>query len=229
MRRARSGIFLHEVLERVPLDLVRGPTTFETWRELVPEVSRLFDETIAVHRVDRAQREHAERLAWGAFTTPIALPAGGTLDRLASAASLVREMDFVFPVGDAARVYVRGSLDLAFEHRALTYFNVVDWKTDSLASFERVFGTWRATCTRTTTTLGGAVRAGGGQAPSGSKRGGKTTRRASEDCFYCFLRGLDHERGAVSGPYRPSWDEIVAWAEALRNRAHGHGCEEGCG
>ena len=90
-----SGVFVHEVLERVPLASFGG--SFEEWRARA-DVSALLDETIAVHRVEPEQRAHAERLVWSAYTTPVVLPDGRTLPRLANAARVVREMEFVFPV-----------------------------------------------------------------------------------------------------------------------------------
>jgi exodeoxyribonuclease V beta subunit len=208
LRSARaSGVFVHEVLERVPL--ASFDHAFEAWRAR-PEIAALFDETVAVHRVDPAQRAHAERLVWAAFTTPVALPGGGTLARIASASRVVREMDFVFPVAGLG-AYIRGSLDVALEHAGKTYF--VDWKTDSLAAYDPA-------------TLGEHVAAHYADqvhfyALAVVKLLGVRSRAEHEARFggilYCFLRGMDgHGAGVWSA--RPTWDEVTGWEDALRSR-----------
>jgi exodeoxyribonuclease V beta subunit len=208
LRSARaSGVFVHEVLERVPLGSFASD--FEGWRAK-PEVSDLFDEAIGVHRVDPAQRPHAERLVWAAYTTPMTLPDGAPLAGLAQARRVVREMEFVFPVADA-RVFVRGSLDLAFEHRGRTYF--VDWKTDAMASYEQA-------------ALGAHVRTHYAEqvqlyALALVKLLGPSTREDYEARFggllYLFLRGMEApDEGLWSA--RPSWDDILDWDAALSAR-----------
>ena len=205
-----SGVFVHEVLERVPLASFGVP--FEAWRAR-PDVSSLFDETIAVHRVEPEQRAHAERLVWSAYTTPVALPDGRTLARLADAARLVREMEFVFPV-PASRAFVRGSIDLAFEDQGRTYF--VDWKTDSLASYspDKLDAHVRAhyedqveLYTLAVVKLLG-VR---GSADHEARFGG---------LLYSFLRGLGPGGGGI-WTARPAWTEVGAWETALRGRRLG--------
>jgi exodeoxyribonuclease V beta subunit len=208
LRSARaSGVFVHEVLERVPLASFAGD--FVAWRARA-DVAALFDEAVAVHRVDPAQRGHAEQLVWAAYTTPVALPGGASIEGLSRAGRVVREMEFVFPVSDA-RVFVRGSLDVAFEHGGRTYF--VDWKTDVLASY-----------------AGAAVRAHvnahyAEQAQLYTlavvKLLGAHTRADYEARFggllYCYLRGMD-ARGEGLWASRPDWDEVVAWDAALGAR-----------
>ena len=132
LRSARaSGVFVHEVLERVPLASFARRLRGAGARARTS--SALFDEAIAVHRVDPAQREHAERLVWAAYTTPVALPGGGA-PRAHRRRRAGRARDGVrLPRAGDARVFVRGSLDLAFEHGGRTYF--VDWKTDALPSY----------------------------------------------------------------------------------------------
>jgi exodeoxyribonuclease V beta subunit len=211
LRSARtSGVFVHEVLERVPLASFSVPT-FELWRSQ-PTVSELFDETMAVHRVDPLQREHAQRLVWSAFTTRIDLPGGGALDRLADAPAVVREMQFVFPLRDA-RVYVRGSLDLAFAHDHKTYF--VDWKTDALPSYapERL-------AAHVSEHYEDQVRL---YALAVGKLLGVRSREQHDARFggilYVFLRGLEAE-GGTAGIWstRPTWEVAGAWEAALGAR-----------
>jgi exodeoxyribonuclease V beta subunit len=237
LRAARaSGVFLHELLERVPVPSfpAGSPASLSDWRVRV-DVSALFDEAMTTHRIDPEQRAHAEQLVWAAYTTPVALPGGGRIEGFAAATALVREMDFVYPIpsadgpllGAPASVapaadpnsyaaYVRGSLDLAFEHTSgdlrLTYF--ADWKSDSLGSYApdviarhvaAHYGEQVMLYTLAVVKLIG-VRS---RADHEARFGG---------LLYCFLRGFDGD-GRGLWVARPSWDEIVAWDRRLRDRA----------
>jgi exodeoxyribonuclease V beta subunit len=226
LRAARSsGIFLHELLERTPLASFTPGGSLADWRARA-DVSGLFDEAIAAHRVDPAQREHAEQLVWRAYTTPVALPGGARLEGLASAGAMAREMEFVYPIPETAHPalgevdagaaltighgYVRGSLDLAFQHEGLTYF--ADWKSDSLSSYApealarhvaaHYLDQAKLYALAVVRLLG--VRS---RADHEARFGG---------LLYCFLRGFGETSGLWSA--RPGWDEIVAWDESLRGR-----------
>jgi exodeoxyribonuclease V beta subunit len=223
LRSARaSGVFVHELLERVPLSSF-AVTSVEAWRAR-PDVSALFAEAIAIHRVDPAQRSHAERLVWSAYTTGIDLPRGMRIDRLADAPRVAREMDFVFDVASApegteapkGRVFVRGSIDLAFEHQGLTYF--ADWKTDSRVDYEP-----RALARHVDEHYGDQVKLYALAIVSLLE----IEDRAEYDrrfggLLYCFLRGMD-DGGAGVWSSRPSWDELTSWRTWLRERGTGGG------
>ncbi len=226
LRSARaSGVFLHELLEQMPLASFALPGDFAAWR-VRPDVCALFEENLAAHRIESAQREHAERLVWAAYTMPVALPGGDRLDGFAMATRVVREMEFVYPIPEpghptladgaahtplcVSHGYVRGSLDLAFQHRGLTYF--ADWKSDSLVSYapdslarhvalhyEDQAKLYALAVVRL---LG--VRS---RADHEARFGG---------LLYCFLRGFDEEGGLWSS--RPSWDDLLAWDESRRAR-----------
>ncbi len=211
LRSARaSGVFVHEVLERVPLGSFVGDLV--AWRRR-PDVAALFDDAIAVHLVDPAQRAHAEQLVWAAYTTPVALPDGTSIEGFGRASRLVREMEFVFPVSDA-RVFVRGSLDLAFEHGGRTYF--VDWKTDALASYAAVGAHVKTHYAEQVQLYALAV----------VKLLGVRTRAEYEARFggllYCYLRGMD-ARGEGVWSTRPDWDEVLGWDVALGARRFARG------
>jgi exodeoxyribonuclease V beta subunit len=237
LRAARSsGVFLHELLERVPLasfagghadggESAPGWCKLDEWRSRV-DVSTLVDEAIVVHRVDREQRDHAERLVWAAYTTSVTLPRGGEIRGFAEPARVTRETDFAYPIpeesgplfGDVAagahpirRGYVRGSLDLAFEHQGLTYF--VDWKSDSLVSYEpgalglrvaahyadqvKLYALAVVRLLRVRTRADHEARFGG--------------------LLYCFLRGLGVQGHGVWSSC-PSWDDVLRWDDELRAR-----------
>ena len=218
LRAARSsGVFLHELLERAPLDSFGTARSLESWRAL-PEVAARVEEAIAVHRVAPAQRGHAERLVWAAYTTAIALPGGNRIDAIARAAHVVREMDFVYPIpgatSDPARTvrgYVRGSVDLAFAHGGLTYF--ADWKSDSLASYapEVLARHVKAHYEDQLKLYAMAV----------VKLLGVRTREEYAERFggllYCFLRGMGQGGDGVWSA-RPSWDDLLRWERELGDR-----------
>ena len=229
LRAARaSGIFLHELLECVPLSSFGPRGSLADWRSRA-DVAALFDEAIAAHRIDPAQREHAEQLVWAAYTTPVTLPGGARLEGFAAARAMAREMEFVYPIPHPGHPalgvpeaegptpighgYVRGSLDLAFEHEGLTYF--ADWKSDSLASYapEALARHVAAHYMEQAKLYALAV----------VRLLGVRTRAEHEARFggllYCFLRGFGEAGGLWSA--RPTWDEIVAWDETLRARPWG--------
>jgi exodeoxyribonuclease V beta subunit len=228
LRSARaSGIFLHEVLERVPIESFAGGIGLDAWRERA-DVGALFDEGMATHRIDGAQRKHAEGLVWAAYTTPVALPRGRRIAGLAFAARVVREMEFVFPIPEGIhptlaepasgplqveRGYIRGSLDLAFEEDGMTYF--VDWKSDSLRSYAPEA---LARHVHDHYTEQAALYAlcivkllGVHDAQDYERRFG--------GLLYCFLRGLEPGGNGVWSAY-PSWDDVLASEGALRARRH---------
>ena len=213
LRPARaSGVFVHEVLERIALASFTSPDV-ATWRAR-PDVSALFDEATTIHRVDPRQRPHAEQLVWSAFCTPVTLPAatstGPRLPGFARADRTAREMEFVFPV-EGTKTLVRGSLDLAFEHAGLTYF--VDWKTDSLDSFSPA-----ALAPFVQSHYADQVSL---YALATVRLLGVTSRKEYDARFggilYCFLRGLDAS-GAGLWTTRPTWDQVTAWERELRQR-----------
>jgi exodeoxyribonuclease V beta subunit len=209
LRSARSsGVFLHELLERVPLATFVEHPGFDDWRRL-PAVVTLMVEAMAVHRVAPEEQAHAERMVWTAYTTPVLLHCGGRLGGIARATRVAREMPFVYPISPGGRVFVRGSLDLAFEHEGRTYF--VDWKSDTLPSYgpeavqRRVAEHYDAQ--RKLYALAIAKLLGiAAEAEHEERFGG---------ILYCFLRGFG---GAGQGLWseRPSWRELSAWADEVR-------------
>jgi exodeoxyribonuclease V beta subunit len=110
--------------------------------------------------------------------------------------------------GGAARVFVRGSVDLAFEHDGLVYF--VDWKSDALRSYrpaalsqriaERYEEQLRLYAIAVTRLLGVD-----GRESYDHRFGG---------VLYCFLRGYG-PGGEGLWSLRPSWETLRAWGEDL--------------
>jgi exodeoxyribonuclease V beta subunit len=217
LRGARTtGVFLHELLERIPLESFAASADFDVWRSR-SDVGALYDEALAAHRIERTQREHAERLVWSAYTTGLSLPDGPRLERIAALPRVVREMDFVFPMreldaersADRVRGYVRGAIDLAFDVDGRTYF--VDWKSDSLPSYSpealarRVREHYEPQAQLYAVAIGKllGVRS---ELEHESRFGGM---------LYCFLRGFD-DGGCGIWSARPAWSQVQEWESALR-------------
>jgi exodeoxyribonuclease V beta subunit len=205
-----SGVFLHELLERVPIASFAAAQTFDAWSEL-PEVVRLFDETLAVHRIERSSREQAARMIWAAYTTPMALADGRRIEGLAKADRIAREMDFVYPLPGSALGLVRGSLDLAFELGEKTYF--VDWKSDTLASYGAA-----ALTKHTRTHYEDQIRLYSiAVARLLGIDGAEAHERRFGGIVYCFLRGLDEAGNGVWAD-RPTWSDVERWQKELEQR-----------
>jgi exodeoxyribonuclease V beta subunit len=132
-----AGIFVHDLLERVPLETLRETPDCEAWlaRE---DVRVLLEATMRRHARDPRQLGAAARMAFAALTTPLPV-LGGELPGLGRAARVAREMEFLFPfpadAGGADRGFVKGFVDVIFEHEGRVYFG--DWKTDRLASWDQ--------------------------------------------------------------------------------------------
>ena len=134
---ARAGVFVHDLLERIPLETLRATGGFEAWAAR-DDVRALLEATLRRHGRDPRHLLAAARLAHAALTTPLPV-VGGVLPGLAHAEREAREMEFLFPFPEAAggadRGYVKGFVDLLFEHEGRVYFG--DWKTDRLPSWDQ--------------------------------------------------------------------------------------------
>jgi exodeoxyribonuclease V beta subunit len=204
---ARAGIFLHDLLEQLPPESVDGAADAEGWGD-APEVRAIFDRLMRKHGRDRWQLEPAIRLAYAALTAPLPV-VGGALPRLARSARVARELEFLFPFPEAAggpeRGFVKGYVDVIFEHEGRTYFG--DWKTDRLPGWdaetiaahvdanyalqERLYALALCRMLGIEDEAGYEARFGG--------------------TLYLFVRGLP---GAIQSR-RPSWVEIERWRGEL--------------
>ena len=120
----------------MPLETLRATAGFEAWAAR-DDVRALLEATLRRHGRDPRHLLAAARLAHAALTTPLPV-VGGVLPGLAFAEREAREMEFLFPFPEAAggadRGYVKGFVDLLFEHEGRVYFG--DWKTDRLPSWD---------------------------------------------------------------------------------------------
>lgn len=156
-----AGIFLHALLEETSSADIAA-RTFEEWSTL-PAVQKQAAACARRHGFPEEYLPGALQMVYHAFRTPLKvqdrehtqvleMPGG-----IASGKHLQAEMSFVYPIpenyhpllegeratvsadaGDlpykARRGYIRGLIDLVFEHKGKIY--LLDWKSDSLFSFD---------------------------------------------------------------------------------------------
>jgi exodeoxyribonuclease V beta subunit len=207
---ARAGVFVHDLLERVPLETLRASAGFEDWVAR-DDVRALLETTLRRHGRDPRQLLAAARLAHAALTTPLPV-VGGVLPGLAHADREAREMEFLFPfpaaAGGADRGYVKGFVDLLFEHQGRVYFG--DWKTDRLPSWDEAaveahvaknYALQEQLYALALVRMLGIAS----EADHEARFGGT---------LYLFVRGLP---GAVRSR-RPSFAELTAWGEEIAGR-----------
>lgn len=221
-----TGSFLHDVLEALvvegqplaPLDEWRQQ---EAVRELLSLHARRHD--VASRHLDRAAE-----LVHAALTAPLTVGGERRLDGVLHADRLLAEMEFLYPIPEhthpglheagmipnlrIGRGYVKGFVDLVFEHGGLAYF--ADWKSDRLPRWD-------------TGTIHGHVRRNYElQARLYTLAMVKLLRihdpAAYEERFggllYLFVRGMRAGGSGTEGVYftRPSWEEVLRWENELR-------------
>ncbi|MCB9594857.1 MAG: UvrD-helicase domain-containing protein [Sandaracinaceae bacterium] len=223
------GVFLHEVLERLPFERAFAGDLLAD-----PDTKRLFERRAQANGIDEAHLPAAATLLQGALLTPLDLPDGGRLERgLAGVGRRVVEMPFLLPIperghppldaappgGDGAplsidRGFIRGVIDLVLEHAGR--YHVVDYKSDRLPSYAAdALGAHVATSYLVQARLYtiGALRAlrVHDEADYEARFGG---------LLYTFLRGMP--AGGVWSA-RPTWSDVLSWErELLADEPWGH-------
>jgi exodeoxyribonuclease V beta subunit len=207
---AATGIFLHALLEELPLPSVRETPALDGWG-VRDDVRTVIEPLLRRHGRDAAELRPALRLAHAALTAPLPV-VGGELAGLPHAAKTAREMEFLFPfpaeAGGPQRGFVKGFVDFIFEHDGRSYFG--DWKTDRLPA-------WDAASVAAHVANNYALQEqlyslalvrmlGISDAATYEARFGGT--------LYVFVRGLGHSREAIRGR-RPSYEELRQWQHAL--------------
>ncbi len=222
------GIFLHEVIERVPTESFTGG--YDVWRRR-EDVKALFHAAMRRHQVPPTWLERGTQIVFDALTTALELPTNRRLKPLCQCRS-VREMEFVYPIPESShpllaaqsahgrwtveRGYLKGFVDFVFEDGGLVYF--ADWKSDHLPSYESAaieahvakhYGTQARIYSIGVLRLL-QIR---NEADYEARFGG---------LLYVFLRGIggDGSRGVYF--HRPSWSEICNYEKELM----GEGYEE---
>ena len=146
-----TGVFLHEMLERVSLSELERAPSFADWLSQ-PSVAELVERLRRRHGRPERHGSLAACLVYNAYTTPVRL-GRAVVARLASVKQARREMEFLFPMPEQAhpllsrpaggsdpvpwrveRGLVKGFVDLMFEHEGKVF--VCDWKSDRLPSWD---------------------------------------------------------------------------------------------
>ncbi len=203
---ARAGIFLHALLEKLPLETLRETPALEAWSAR-DDVRELTLALLRRHGRDPRDLGAATRLAHATLTAPLPV-VGGELAGLAQAARTAREMEFLFPfpaeAGGAERGFVKGFVDVIFEHDGRAYFG--DWKTDRLPAWDAA-------------TVGAHVEANYAlqerlYALALVQMLGITDAASYDAKFggtlYVFVRGLGRSPDAIRAR-RPSFDDVDGW------------------
>jgi exodeoxyribonuclease V beta subunit len=213
-----TGILIHALLETLPLETLRATPDREAWSAR-DDVRDLAVKLLRRHGRDPEELHPALRLAHAALTASLPV-AGGSLPGLAHAARCAREIEFLFPFPEAAggpgRGFVKGFVDVIFEHDGRSYFG--DWKTDRLRA-------WDAEAVAKHVDDNYALQEqlyalalvrmlGIGDAAAYEARFGGT--------LYVFMRGLGQSDAAIRSR-RPGWDDILRWQNDLAATLAGGG------
>jgi exodeoxyribonuclease V beta subunit len=213
-----TGLFLHEVIERLDFATLASAGNLAAWRRLEP-VERLFRESMRRHQVhDPRWFDRGTEVVFRTLTSPIAIAGGREIGALAHCRN-TREMEFTFPIPEsshprlgaitdegwiAERGYLKGFIDFVFDDNGLIYF--ADWKSDLLRDYraetirqhvERNYGLQALIYSVGVIRLL-RIRS---EAEYGQRFGG---------LLYIFLRGAGAEADHAHGIYfeRPDWSEI---------------------
>jgi exodeoxyribonuclease V beta subunit len=222
---AETGIFLHDLLATAALGELSAE--FVPWFTR-PSVERWLDKIRRRHARPEIDIEPAARLIHRAYTSPFAL-GNITMPSLASAGTVLREMEFLFPIPEAEhpllsqpmvtaprwtieRGAVRGFIDLLFEHDGRVV--VCDWKSDDLVDFSpdalaehcrEHYEVQARLYILATLRLAGITEAEG-------------YARRFGGMFFCFLRGLPEPPSPNRHGmhfFKPAWSEILDGERAL--------------
>ena len=225
-----SGVFLHKVLEEIPFGALAAATPFFRWVE-DETVAALFEKARRRYGRDPRHLEHSQRMIHAALTATVRLPNGDRIAGLSGASKTLREVEFLYPIPEKGhprlssaiaqapglerfrieRGFIKGFVDLIFEHKGLTYF--LDWKSDSLPRWDPDFLAMHVERNyRLQAKLYGLALV---------KMLGIHDRSGCEKRFggflYCFLRGMRAPGSGVEGIHaeRPDWTAITGWEEEM--------------
>ena len=135
---ARTGIFLHALLEELPLETLREARRRSTRLDARATTSAPLLEAAAPPARPRPRASRGRRAAGPRRADGAAAGRGRPLPGWRTPTRAAREMEFLFPfpaaAGGADRGFVKGFVDVIFEHEGRTYFG--DWKTDRLPAWD---------------------------------------------------------------------------------------------
>jgi exodeoxyribonuclease V beta subunit len=219
------GIFLHEVIERLDVELLNSAESLQSWRK-IESVKRLFRSSMERHQVrDPRWFDRGTEMVFKTLTSPIAVAPDRTIVALARCRNS-REMEFVFPFPETAhpklgsaigggwiaeRGYLKGFMDFVFEDRSLIYF--ADWKSDLLRAYDSAS---IADYVRSNYELQARIYTVGVIRLLRIRNEAEYRRRFG-GLLYVFLRGVGTNVDPSHGIYfhRPDWNEIRLYETEL--------------
>src|SRR5262249_2271703 len=144
-----AGRLLHEFVEEIPFESLKTTPALHQWRSL-QVVEEVISASLNRHNLDSAYQSGVEAMVHGALTCTIPTSHGNSIAGLYQCPVSLHEMEFLFPYPErdqlglsearpgklvVERGFVKGYIDLVFEHDGLVYF--ADWKTDVLPSYAK--------------------------------------------------------------------------------------------
>jgi exodeoxyribonuclease V beta subunit len=222
-----SGVFLHEVLEKLDFETLEKNSSLEGWAEN-DDVKKLFRVTMNRNGIANRYLDHSQKLIYTTLTTPVQLGERDIPSGFGGLAQNLREVEFLYPYPESPsplwgevwgerpsvlkpfkikRGYVKGFVDFVFEHQGQTY--LADWKSDTLPTWtddainQHVENNYRLQAQLYALALIKMLEITS-PVEYESRFGG---------IVYCFLRGMKTDRTGANSIYfrRPSWEEIRSW------------------
>lgn len=229
---AGTGIFLHEVLAKVPTELALRAGDAAAFAK-DPEVLSIVEREARAAGFDERYLRAAAELVFTSLRAGLPLRDGAPLGGIAAAPKLLREMEFLYPIPERShprleerldgspleirRGFVKGFVDLLFEHEGLAYLG--DWKSDVLPSYSpeaigrRVEESYRLQAKLYSLALVKLLEI----------RDEGSYEERFGGFLFLFLRGMQLGGEPGGGIYfeRPSWVELLSWEEELLERKEG--------
>lgn len=219
-----AGIFLHALLEDLDFARVRAHDDVDGWMA-DEHVAEAIAERMGRFGVGQRWLAWCQRMLWRAATARVKTP-DGPIEGLARVEHDARELEFIYPIPEAShprladatwrdfeiqRGYIKGFIDLLFEHRGRTYF--ADWKSDILADYaaatleEHVASRYELQSILYSIACAKLLDVHD-EAGFEARFGG---------FYYFFVRGMHPEHGG-DGVYfrRPSWAQLRQWEIELQ-------------
>ena len=219
-----TGLFLHDVLERLDYSTLTRYADFDTWA-ISPSVSSLFARLMLEHGVPRDVLQLSQRVIWRALNAVVPVEGEGVIFGLGHCLPNIRELEFMYPIPQAQhpafgetwrhdiiieRGFIKGYIDYVFEWNGKIF--LADWKSDLLDRYDLPTLTthvWNNYATQALLySLALCKMFGMEDAETYTARFG--------GAVYCFLRGMQDD--SEQGIYRwcPSWDDITRFDASLR-------------
>jgi exodeoxyribonuclease V beta subunit len=223
------GVFLHEVLETLSFERIARAPDFAEWAD-GEGIRAAFVTAARRNGVAASAVEPAQRLLFDALRAPVRAGPLSLEGGIASIERSVAEMTFHFPLPEhahpqlgqarpspedwpfaAERGFVRGVVDLVFEHEGRLYF--LDYKSDRLAE-------WSAAAVQRHVAERYELQARL-YALGVLRMLELSDEQSYEERFggllYCFLRGMAQGDGHGVHFERPEWHTVRDWESELRH------------